>query len=233
MKDDFSLLFRQPVNQAAALTKTHFALSRSSWRAFSKRAIDMVGAFVLILFFLPFMLVVAIALLIADGRPVLYSHTRVGRRGVPFGCLKFRTMYRSGDRLLQERLDADPAARAEWLAKRKLKDDPRVHAAGRFLRRTSLDELPQLFNVLVGQMSLVGPRPVIQAEMKEYGRRAGCYLALRPGMTGLWQVSGRSNTSYRERVDLDERYSEEQSMLLDMSILLRTLQVVVVGRGAY
>lgn len=233
MKDDFPFLFSDTVHQPGPIKKTLFTLSRPGWRNLRKRAFDIVGAFLLILFFLPFMLIVVMALMIADGRPVFFSHTRIGRNGVPFGCLKFRTIYRSGDRLLQDRLRTDPVARAEWLAIRKLKNDPRVHPVGRFLRRTSLDELPQLFNVLAGQMSLVGPRPIVQAEMKEYGRRAGCYLALRPGITGLWQVSGRSDTSYGERVDLDERYFHQQSLLLDLRILFRTLRVVLLARGAY
>lgn len=233
MKNDFVFLFDELVNRPRPIKKPHYPLLQPRWRILSKRAFDIVGAFILILFFLPFMLLVAIALMIADGRPILYSHSRIGRNGVPFGCLKFRTMLRSGDRLLQDRLRADPAACAEWLAIRKLKNDPRVHPVGRFLRRTSLDELPQLFNVLAGQMSLVGPRPVILAEMKEYGHRDGCYLSLRPGITGLWQVSGRSDTTYSERVDLDERYFHEQSLLLDVRILFRTLHVVLMARGAY
>lgn len=233
MKNDFGFLLGELVDRPRPIKKPHLPLLQPRWRNLSKRAFDIVGAFILILFFLPFMLLVSIALLIADGRPILYSHSRIGRNGVPFGCLKFRTMLRSGDRLLQDRLRADPAASAEWLAIRKLKNDPRVHPVGKFLRRTSLDELPQLFNVLAGQMSLVGPRPVILAEMKEYGHRDGCYLSLRPGITGLWQVSGRSDTTYCERVDLDERYFHEQSLLLDMRILFRTVLVVLMARGAY
>lgn len=230
MKDDVHLAFNQAVSQAG---QQRFAVGVSGWRTANKRAVDVIGASALILFVLPFMLIVALALMIADGRPIFYSHTRVGRNGDLFGCLKFRTMSRAGDRLLQDRLNADPAARAEWLSTRKLRNDPRVHPVGNFLRRTSLDELPQLFNVLAGQMSLVGPRPVTQAEMQEYGPKAGCYLALRPGITGLWQVSGRSNTSYSQRVDLDERYFQQQSLLLDLRILLRTVRVVLKAQGAY
>ena len=233
MNNEFRSLSSEAVDEPRSINKTLLTISGPRWHIMSKRGFDIVGAFVLILFFLPFMLLVALALIIADGRPILYSHTRIGREGVPFGCLKFRTMLASGDRLLQERLSNDPAMCAEWMAIRKLKNDPRVHPVGRFLRRASLDELPQLFNVLIGEMSLVGPRPVIQAEIKEYGNKVGYYLALRPGITGLWQVSGRSDTSYRERVDLDERYFNEQSLLLDMRILFRTLRVVLLARGAY
>lgn len=233
MGNNFVFVRGELVDQPRPTKKPPFLRFQSRWRKLSKRAFDFVGAFILILFFLPFMLLVAIALLIADGRPILFSHSRIGRNGVPFGCLKFRTMLRSSDHLLQDRLRTDPAACAEWLVCRKLKNDPRVHPVGKFLRRTSLDELPQLFNVLAGQMSLVGPRPVIRAEMREYGHRDGCYLSLRPGITGLWQVSGRSDTTYRERVDLDERYFNEQSLLLDVRILFRTLLVVLMARGAY
>lgn len=199
----------------------------------AKRALDAAGAALLIGFFLFAFVLIGAALLARHGRPVIFSHQRIGRDGVAFGCLKFRTMHRDADRLLDEALGRDPAAREEWRATQKLRRDPRVHGLGKLLRRSSLDELPQLFNVLAGNMSLVGPRPIVRREAVEYGSQIGCYLALRPGMTGLWQVSGRNNTTYAERVSLDERYFRDRSLWLDAKILARTVKVVLLARGAY
>ncbi len=198
-----------------------------------KRAIDIVGAAVLLIIFAPVMLIIAL-LVARDGGPVLYSHTRVGRDGVPFRCLKFRSMLVDADARLAALLERDPLARAEWERSRKLRNDPRVTPIGRFLRATSLDELPQLFNVLVGDMSLVGPRPVQQSELAQfYGAAAAHYRAVRPGLTGPWQISGRSDTSYAERVALDVAYVERFSLLADLSILLRTPLAVLARKGAY
>lgn len=198
-----------------------------------KRTADFLGAALLILFFLPFFLLIALILWFSDSGPIFFSHERIGRGGVTFGCLKFRTMYRDADLILAEKLRNDPDARREWEENQKLRNDPRVHPVGKFLRRSSLDELPQLFNVLAGSMSLVGPRPIVGKEVAHYGNRIGCYLSLRPGITGLWQVSGRNDTTYSERVSLDERYFHEQSFLLDARILVRTLWVVLLAKGAY
>jgi exopolysaccharide production protein ExoY len=202
-------------------------------RAVAKRAIDLLGAGTLLLLTAPAFL--ALALLIkADGGPVFFAHQRVGRRGRRFGCLKFRSMVVDSGARLAALLESDPVARAEWEASRKLKDDPRVTRIGRFLRASSLDELPQLLNVLRGEMSLVGPRPVVAHELTEhYGEAARDYLALRPGVTGLWQISGRSDTSYATRVALDSRYARSLSLRTDLAILLRTPLVVLLRRGAY
>ncbi len=161
-------------------------------------------------------------------------HERIGRDGAPFPCLKFRTMVRDADRVLEEHLARDPAARAEWQAQRKLARDPRVTAIGNLLRRSSLDELPQLFNVLRGEMSLVGPRPVVRVELEEHyaGEAGSLYCRVRPGVTGLWQVSGRSGVSYRERVRLDTEYVRTGSLMLDVAILCRTPWAVLRARGA-
>jgi undecaprenyl-phosphate galactose phosphotransferase len=167
-----------------------------------------------------------------DGAPVLFAHYRVGHDGKLFRCMKFRTMYRDAERMLAELLENDPAARAEWRREQKLLRDPRVTPIGHFLRRTSLDELPQLFNVLRGDMSLVGPRPITVGELTRYGRVRWHYLSVRPGMTGLWQVSGRNNTSYDERVALDRRYVEERTVWMNLQILLKTVKVVVARDGA-
>ncbi|WP_114374827.1 sugar transferase [Elioraea thermophila] len=198
-----------------------------------KRAIDIAGAAALLVVFAPVMLIIAL-LVARDGGPVLYGHTRVGRGGVPFRCLKFRSMVVDADARLAALLERDPLARAEWEATRKLRRDPRVTAIGRFLRATSLDELPQLFNVLAGDMSLVGPRPVQQSELAQfYGTAAAHYRAVRPGLTGPWQISGRSDTTYAERVAFDVAYVERFSLLTDLAILLRTPFAVLARKGAY
>jgi lipopolysaccharide/colanic/teichoic acid biosynthesis glycosyltransferase len=198
-----------------------------------KRAMDILGAGALLLLALPVFLVIA-ALVKMDGGKAFYAHERVGRGGRLFGCLKFRSMVVDSDRRLAALLASDPQARAEWEATRKLKNDPRVTAIGRFLRASSLDELPQLLNVLKGEMSLVGPRPVQASELAAfYGAAAQHYMAVRPGITGPWQVSGRSDTSYAQRVALDVAYVAHPSILADVKILLRTPVAVLARRGAY
>jgi len=189
-------------------------------------------AALLLLLLAPLMLWVAFMTWRHDGAPVLFGHYRVGRNGRLFRCLKFRTMYRESEQMLAELLARDPVARGQWERDQKLVDDPRVTPIGRFLRRTSLDELPQLINVLRGEMRLVGPRPVTVGELTRYGRVRWQYLSVTPGITGLWQVSGRNNTSYDERVALDARYVAQRSLALDLRILLRTVAVVLRREGA-
>jgi lipopolysaccharide/colanic/teichoic acid biosynthesis glycosyltransferase len=202
-------------------------------RPAAKRAIDILGAGAVLLFCLPIFAVLAL-LVRMDGGPVFYAHERVGRGGRLFGCLKFRSMVADADRRLAALLERDPAARQEWEATRKLKNDPRVTWVGRMLRATSLDELPQLLNVLRGEMSLVGPRPVQAAELAAfYGPSSQHYLQVRPGITGPWQVSGRNDTSYAQRVALDVQYVMHPSLLTDIKILLRTPAAVLARRGAY
>jgi lipopolysaccharide/colanic/teichoic acid biosynthesis glycosyltransferase len=206
---------------------------RAGWQPAAKRALDLLGAGLLLLLTLPAFLVIA-ALVRMDGGRVFYAHQRVGAGGRPFGCLKFRSMVMDADRRLAALLERDAAARAEWEATRKLKNDPRVTGIGRFLRATSLDELPQLINVLRGEMSLVGPRPVQPAELATfYGAAAQHYMMVRPGITGPWQVSGRNDTSYAQRVALDVGYVTHGTLLTDMKILLRTPIAVLARRGAY
>ena len=200
--------------------------------ALPKRVLDVIGAVVLGLVFAP--LIVAIVFLMRrGGGSVIYRHRRVGRGGRMFYCLKFRTMIPNADQVLRELLEANPELQAEWVRDHKLRNDPRVTGLGRFLRRTSLDELPQLLNVLRGEMSLVGPRPVIREELLRYGRSVDTYLAAKPGITGLWQVTGRNNTDYRRRVVLDTYYVRNQNLLLDLYILAKTTGVVLGGKGAY
>jgi exopolysaccharide production protein ExoY len=197
-----------------------------------KRVLDLIGAIVLGVVFMPLMLTIAV-LLRSEGGPIIFRHRRVGRDGAVFECLKFRSMVPDADRVLRDVLERQPELKAEWIQDHKLRNDPRVTAVGRFLRRTSLDELPQLWNVLRGDMSLVGPRPVVREELMRYGRCASVYLSTRPGVTGLWQVTGRNDTNYRRRVALDVYYVRRQSLLLDLYILLKTTHVVLGGNGAY
>lgn len=190
------------------------------------------AAAILLLLLSPVMLCLAVLIARRDGAPVLFGHYRVGKDGRLFRCLKFRSMYLNSQEMLSEILASDPEARAEWERDQKLTNDPRITPVGHFLRKTSLDELPQLLNVLRGEMSLVGPRPITVAELTRYGRVRWHYLSVRPGMTGLWQVSGRNNTTYAERVALDERYIDTQSLLGDVAILFRTVKVVLFREGA-
>ena len=179
----------------------------------------------------PLLLVVGLVLA-RDRGPIIYSHSRTGRHGRTFGCLKFRTMVPNAELVLRELLHKNPELQREWMRDQKLRNDPRVTAIGHFLRRTSLDELPQLWNVLKGEMSLVGPRPVVRDEWQRYGRHLDTFLAAKPGVTGLWQVMGRSDACYRRRVALDSYYIRKRSFLMDCYILLRTVKVVLRGRGA-
>ena len=199
-----------------------------------KRGLDLSVAALCLVVASVVLILVALAIWVTDGGPVIYRHRRVGRGGVPFDCLKFRTMARDADRALAAHLARCPAARAEWAATRKLRQDPRILGRlGRFLRRTSLDELPQLLNVLRGEMSLVGPRPIVRDELVHYAGQSHWYLAVRPGVTGPWQVGGRSDTSYATRVRLDVDYASHPSLRRDLSILLRTARLVLSSKGAY
>ena len=205
--------------------RRHAEARPASLQPMLKRALDILGAGALLLLAAPAFALLAL-LIRADGGPAFYAHERVGRGDRRFGCLKFRSMVTDSQARLATLLDADAAARAEWEATRKLKDDPRVTRTGRFLRATSLDELPQLLNVLRGEMSLVGPRPVVPAELDRYGEARVYYLQVRPGLTGLWQVSGRSDLDYARRVALDAWYVRNWTLWHDVLILLKTLLVV-------
>ncbi|WCR10721.1 sugar transferase [Paracoccus stylophorae] len=217
------------------------AVSRSALRAASgqpddwysrggKRVLDIVGTLIIFATFLPIIVVVA-CLMGLQGGNVMFWHERVGRKGRFFRCYKFRSMVPDAERRLEQLLASDPQARAEWDATRKLEDDPRITFLGRFLRRTSLDELPQLWNVLRGDMSLVGPRPVTQEELARYGASVAAYLSIRPGLTGPWQVSGRNDISYDERVRMDCDYAANYSLSRDLQVLWRTVWVVAVPNG--
>lgn len=218
-------------DEAPAQSPAQTALPASPY-AGAKRVLDVVGAIVLALVFLPLILAIAILMRHEEGS-IIFRHRRVGRNGRMFECLKFRTMVPNADQVLRELLERDPKMKAEWVQDHKLRCDPRVTRLGRFLRRTSLDELPQLWNVIRGEMSLVGPRPVIREELLRYGRNVRTYLCAKPGITGLWQVKGRNDTDYRRRVVLDTYYVRNQNLLLDLYILVKTTRVVLGGSGAY
>jgi exopolysaccharide biosynthesis polyprenyl glycosylphosphotransferase len=196
----------------------------------AKRLFDILGALMVLLVTAPLFLFVAWKIRHHDGGPIFFRHERIGRHGVPFGCWKFRTMGVNADELLAELL-AERGVDGAIFA--KLKDDPRITPPGRWLRRLSFDELPQLFNVLLGHMSLVGPRPQVAAEVAEYDEVMARRLHVKPGMTGLWQVSGRSDLTVEDSVRLDSYYVENWSMMRDLSILFRTPLAVLGARGAY
>jgi len=198
-----------------------------------KRALDLVGGVLLLVPFLLLYPVVALLLWREDPGPVLYRHLRVGQGGRRFFALKFRTMRQDGEEVLRRYLEANPEAQAEWVRDRKLREDPRVLRAGRWLRRLSLDELPQALNVLKGEMSLVGPRPVTEEELGRYGESLELYLRVKPGLTGLWQVSGRNGVPYERRVALDRYYVQNWSVWLDVYLLVRTLWAVGRREGAW
>jgi lipopolysaccharide/colanic/teichoic acid biosynthesis glycosyltransferase len=198
----------------------------------AKSAFDRLTALIALLMVAPVMLGIAALILLRRDGPVFFSHDRVGRDGRMFRCHKFRTMVPNGARLFDRMLAIDPIASEDWLVRRKVYRDPRVSRLGAFLRSTSLDELPQFWNVLKGDMSMVGPRPITVEELAKYGDNARDYLSVRPGITGAWQVSGRSECTYAERVALDVDYIRNLSFSRDMSILLRTVDVVLRRQGA-
>ncbi len=199
---------------------------------FFKRALDIFGSILLLLFLSPLLIIVGL-MIYMDGGSILYEHRRVGFNGLPFKCLKFRSMVENADGILQSLLDGDPSAKTEWENDHKLRDDPRITKIGSFIRNYSLDELPQLWNVLKGDMSLVGPRPLVEKELQKYGEQVNYYLHVRPGMTGLWQVSGRNDVDYSHRVYLDVWYVKNWSLWYDIAILFKTIKVVFNKGGAY
>jgi len=206
--------------------------ARSPRGGAAKRVFDIIAGTALLICALPAMFFIAVILFSTDRGPVFFAHERIGHRGKPFRCLKFRSMVTNSQEALARHLEMFPQARLEWEANQKLRNDPRITPLGRFLRETSLDELPQLINVIRGDMSLVGPRPIVQAEIVRYSAQITAYVSTRPGITGLWQVSGRSDVEYEERVELDSRYVREWSFFGDIMILLRTVKVVLCRTGS-
>ena len=208
-------------------------VQRQLWR-FVKRGFDLLGSLALLILLSPLFLILVIAIKRSSPGPISYSQTRIGLQGVPFKCIKLRTMVSNADEVLRRWSLENPGLYEEFRKTYKLKDDPRITPIGKWLRLTSLDELPQLWNVLRGDMSLVGPRPVVMRELEEYyGPAAQLYMRTRPGMTGLWQVSGRSDTSYERRIILDEWYILNWSFWYDIVILVQTAWIVLTGKGAF
>lgn len=212
--------------------RTHNNLA-SRLNIISKRVFDLVVGSLILLVLSPVYIVIAAAIRLSSPGPAIFSHRRIGRNGEMFQCYKFRSMVLNAAEILEDLLDGNPDLKAEWDKDFKLKDDPRVTAIGRILRKTSLDELPQIFNVLKGDMSLVGPRPVVEDEMERFGSLARDYMMVLPGITGLWQVSGRNDIDYEERVRMEAWYVKNWSLWLDISLLFRTVGIVLTRKGAY
>lgn len=200
------------------------------------RTADIVIAVVALIVLAPLLALVALIVYLSDRGPVIFAHQRLGRDGRSFGCLKFRSMVTDAQERLRHLLETDAEARAEWARDHKLRNDPRITPIGRFIRKTSIDELPQLWNVIRGEMSIVGPRPIVEAERARYGRYFRYfrhYAAVRPGLTGLWQVSGRNDVSYRRRVACDVLYARRYSLRTNTAIMVKTVPAVLLSRGTY
>jgi exopolysaccharide production protein ExoY len=198
----------------------------------AKRVFDVTAASMMLFLALPAMFFIAVIMFSTDRGPIFFGHERIGLNGRRFRCLKFRSMVVDSQQALARHLETFPQARAEWEATQKLREDPRITPIGQFLRVTSLDELPQLINVIRGDMSLVGPRPIVQDEVVRYANEIAAYAATRPGITGLWQVSGRSDVDYDQRVQLDSQYVREWSFGGDLIILIKTVKVVLSRTGS-
>ena len=205
----------------------------NKWDQRVKRIVDITVSLMMGVITLPLTLSLSLLIPLDSSGSILYCHARIGKEGKPIIVWKFRTMVGNADQVLENYLADNSVAKAEWQANQKLRQDPRVTRVGRFLRRTSLDELPQIWNVLKGEMSLVGPRPIVPEEIERYKQGYLLYQRVRPGITGLWQVSGRTNVGYADRLHYDEYYVRNWSILLDLYILLRTIWVVIRGEGAY
>lgn len=195
------------------------------------RIVDVTIAGTLLILMSPVMITCWLSVMLSGPGPVLFRHMRIGKNGQPFACYKFRTMVDGAETMLVPLLNECDQSRSEWAATHKLQNDPRITVVGRVLRRYSLDELPQLFNVLIGNMSFVGPRPIVQEEIVRYGEFFRDYCSVKPGLSGLWQVSGKNALSYDERVRLDTQYARSKSVWKDIVILWRTIPVVLFGRS--
>lgn len=206
--------------------------SPSQFDMMAVRILDIGVASCALIFLAPLLLVVAGLVYIVDPGPIFFAHRRLGRNGRSFPCLKFRTMVVDAEQRLKQLLLTSEEAREEWARDFKLRRDPRITPIGNFLRKSSIDELPQLINVLRGEMSIVGPRPIVEGEIERYGRYYAHYSAVKPGLTGLWQVSGRNNVTYRRRVALDVSYARNKCLGLDLRILAMTVPAVLLAKGS-
>jgi len=200
---------------------------------FLKRLFDFSFSLTLLIFLAPLFLGIALSIHFVSGGRAIYVQPRLGRGGKVFKCYKFRTMYADADKRLKDILTKNPHLKAEWLINQKLKNDPRIFSLGKWLRRTSLDELPQFWNVLKGDLSIVGPRPYMVSQKKELGTLASKILSLRPGITGLWQTSGRSHTTFQERIFLDAEYVDKTSFYYDIFLILKTIPKIIFSKDAY
>jgi Undecaprenyl-phosphate galactose phosphotransferase WbaP len=218
-------------NEHFGLELSHHLLNQA--QLFVKRCLDLFLALVAAPIFIILALPIGLGIKLNSNGPVFFKHQRIGRFGKTLDIIKFRTMYANANEVLSAHLEQDNFLKQEWEGNFKLKYDPRITRIGNFLRRTSLDELPQIWNVIKGEMSFIGPRPIVQEEVDLYGEEFEIYKQVLPGMTGLWQISGRNSLSYRERVNLDVYYVQNWSVWLDIHILLHTVLAVLQGRGAY
>ncbi len=200
-----------------------------------KNIFDISFSLIFLIAFIPLFLIIALLIKLSSRGSIFFLQERIGKNNVPFKCIKFRTMYPEAKDILQNLLNKDEKIKKEFEETHKIKNDPRITTIGKLLRKTSLDELPQFFNVLRNEMSIVGPRPIVKAEKKKYGKNLNKVLSIKPGITGLWQVSGRNNLTYKKRVKLDINYVKNYNLLMDIRILIRTFGVILfpLDRGAY
>ena len=206
---------------------------KNFYESFLKRVFDFCLGLLLLPIILPILALLMIAVKISSSGPAIYKSDRMGRDGKKFKIYKIRTMWSDASERLQSLLNSNPQLRSEWEKDQKLKSDPRITPIGKILRTLSLDELPQIFNILKGEMSFVGPRPIVESEIIKYGPHFKDYKQVRPGLTGLWQVSGRNDVMYAQRIKLDSHYARSISLILDTKIFLKTLLVVLFRKGAY
>ena len=199
-----------------------------------KRVFDLGFSLCFVIFLSPLFLVLSLLVCFSSSGPIFYGHERIGRAGKKIKCLKFRTMHKNADKVLSRMLKKNPVMQAEWNLYYKLKNDPRITPIGHFLRKTSLDELPQFFNVIMGKLSVVGPRPCVEKELfQNYGAKVSKILSIRPGITGIWQTSGRNNLTREERVKIEESYINHRTLLLDLKLILKTIPTILFSKGAY
>jgi len=230
------MITRSKANSQVSLRAKNSVIDRTDlYAVWGKRVFDIVFALIVLSVFSPIYLAITLLIFISSRGSVLYIHPRVGLNGSTFNCIKFRTMINGAEQALEDYLSSCPISRAEYEASFKLKHDPRITKIGKFLRTTSLDELPQFWNVLVGDMSVVGPRPLVQAELTKYGKAIDRVLSVRPGIAGIWQVSGRNDIPYARRVQIDASYAKRMCFWLDLHLIFKTILVVIFpkGNGAY
>tara|TARA_R110000772_G_scaffold156977_4_gene268232 strand:+ start:312 stop:1058 length:747 start_codon:yes stop_codon:yes gene_type:complete len=222
-----------------ALYNPRFSFKNAEWNRTSHpsdfyiRAFDLSVCLTALLVMLPVLLFICLLIQVSSPGPIIFVQQRIGKHGALFPCFKFRTMVPDAEERLQQLLASSPSARQEWANDQKLKNDPRITAIGQFLRKTSLDELPQILNIILGHMSIVGPRPIISSEIVRYGRKFDDYCHVHPGLTGLWQISGRNDVSYSERVALDVKYVQNRNLKLNVAICFKTLPALLFARGCY